>query len=83
MAECRSADPPIGHMFTKYSGMCFANDMSTYLSANKQLSSVGGLIQLFEIEHHRPNPRTLFVPRRVGTRNKCCGQQTTVSSNIH
>jgi hypothetical protein len=38
--------------------MCFAKRMITYLFEGKQLISIVGLIQVFEIEHHRPNPRT-------------------------
>jgi hypothetical protein len=60
MAERRGADPPIGTCLPKYCGMCFANGRDTYLSVNKELSSVGESIQVFEIEHHRPNPRTAF-----------------------
>jgi hypothetical protein len=38
--------------------MCFAKSMTAYLFENKQLVWIAGLIQVFEIEHHRPNPRT-------------------------
>jgi hypothetical protein len=45
-------------VFTKYSGMCFAKAMAAYLFENRQLIWIGVLTQVFEIEHHRPNPRT-------------------------
>jgi hypothetical protein len=43
--------------------MCFAKGMIAYLSEDKLLISLGGLIQVFEIEYHRPNPRSaLYIP---------------------